>query len=64
MMLAANFMDIPPLLALSAAKLAVDVRNKDQAGLRDLFRFDGELIDVEEAIVQQENPWAMEGCLN
>jgi hypothetical protein len=62
-LLAANFMSIEPLLELSGAAFAAQVRGKNQEELKTLFQFEGELVPVDEKKIREENPWALEAPL-
>jgi S-phase kinase-associated protein 1 len=62
-LLAANFMSIEPLLELSGAAFASQVREKNVEELKTLFQFEGELIPVDEKKIREENPWALEAPL-
>ena len=57
-------MSITPLLELSAAAFASQVREKDPQQLKELFLFDGELIPVDEKAIREEHPWALEAPMN
>jgi hypothetical protein len=63
LLLAANFMSIEPLLELSGAAFASQIREKNTEQLKELFHFEGELIPVDEKKIREENPWALEAPL-
>mmetsp|Transcript_1486 Transcript_1486/g.1485 ORF Transcript_1486/g.1485 Transcript_1486/m.1485 type:complete len:177 (+) Transcript_1486:33-563(+) len=64
LILAANFMSIGPLLELSGAAFASQVRDKESTQLKELFGFEGELVPVDEKQIREENPWALEAPTN
>lgn len=57
---AANYMDIPPLLNLVAAKIASMIQNKSVERIRELFHLPNTLTPEEEEAMQEEYRWCME----
>jgi hypothetical protein len=53
-------MSIDPLLELTAASLASQVRDKDEKQLKTLFHIEADLPPVDCKTVRQEYPWAIE----
>jgi hypothetical protein len=53
-------MSIEPLLELTGASFASQVREKDVDQLKSLFHIEGELPAVDCKTVRQEYPWAIE----
>jgi len=56
--LAANFMDIKPLLDLSCAKVASMIKGKTTEEIRTQFNITAELTKAEEEQIREENRWA------
>lgn len=58
LILAANFMDIHPLLDLTCAKVASMVKGKESYEIRSIFNIDeSDCIAVDETQVRAENRW-------
>ena len=58
LILAANFMDIHPLLDLTCAKVASMVKGKESYEIRGIFNIDeSDCISVDETQVRAENRW-------
>lgn len=60
MVLAANFMDIKPLLDLSCAAVASLVKGKSTEEIRKTFNINNEYTPADEAQVRAENKWCEE----
>ena len=60
LILAANYMDIKPLLDLSCAKVASMMKGKTPEELRALFNIENDFTPEEEAQVREENRWVEE----
>ena len=58
--LAANYLDIKPLLELSWAKVATMIKGKSVVEVRKLFNIENDLTPEEEAQILEENKWAEE----
>lgn len=61
LILAANFMEIQPLLDLSCATIAAMAKGKTPTQLKELFRIESELktfTPEEEAQIREQNKWA------
>lgn len=59
--LAANFLDITPLLRLAVLAVSVDITGKSADEIRTIFNISNDLNDpVEKAKVMEENAWAFE----
>eukprot|EP00591_Stephanopyxis_turris_P005108 CAMPEP_0195516308 /NCGR_PEP_ID=MMETSP0794_2-20130614/7071_1 /TAXON_ID=515487 /ORGANISM="Stephanopyxis turris, Strain CCMP 815" /LENGTH=190 /DNA_ID=CAMNT_0040644869 /DNA_START=99 /DNA_END=671 /DNA_ORIENTATION=+ len=57
---AANFLDIPPLLDLTCAKVATMLKGKTPEQVKEAFNIEGAFTPEEEAKVNGENPWLEE----
>jgi S-phase kinase-associated protein 1 len=60
LILAANYLDIKPLLDLSCATFATLVKGKSAAEIRQQFNIDSDFTPEEEAQVREENKWCEE----
>ena len=60
LILAANFMDIPPLLELSCATVASMVKGKTPEEIRQHFNIVDDLTEAEEERIREENKWCEE----
>ena len=58
--MAANFLDIKPLLELSCAKVASLIKGKSVQEIRQFFNIENDFSPEEEAQVMEENRWAEE----
>ena len=58
--MAANYLDIKPLLELSCAKVASLIKGKSVQEIRDFFNIENDFTPEEEAQVMEENRWAEE----
>ena len=58
--MAANYLDIKPLLELSCAKVASQIKNKSVVEIRKYFNIENDFTPEEEAQIQEENRWAEE----
>ena len=58
--LAANYLDIKPLLELAWAKVATMIKGKSVVEVRNLFNIENDLTPEEEAQILEENRWAEE----
>jgi S-phase kinase-associated protein 1 len=59
LMLAANFMNIKPLLMLCGAAFASRIRGKNLDELKRIFGYEGELQQVDEREIREANLWAL-----
>ena len=60
LILAANYMDIKPLLDLTCAKVASTIKGKTPEEIRHTFGVDSEFTPEEEARIREENKWVEE----
>ena len=60
LILAANYLDIKPLLDLSCAKVASLIKNKSIQEIRRFFSIENDFTPEEEAQIMEENKWAEE----
>lgn len=60
LILAANYMDIKPLLDLTCAKVASYMKGKSAEEIRKRFNIENDLTPEEEAAIRAENKWAEE----
>ena len=60
LILAANFMDIPPLLELSCATVASMIKGKTPEEIRQHFNIVNDFTPEEEAQIREENKWCEE----
>jgi len=60
LILAANYMDIKPLLDLTCAKVASMIKGKTPEQIRKTFNIQNDFTPEEEEAVRQENKWAEE----
>ena len=58
--MAANYLDIKPLLELSCAKVASLIKGKSVQEIRQFFNIENDFSPEEEEQVMQENKWAEE----
>ena len=58
--MAANYLDIKPLLELSCAKVASMIKGKDVKQIRQFFNIENDFSPEEEQQVMEENRWAEE----
>jgi S-phase kinase-associated protein 1 len=60
LILAANYMDVRPLLDLSCATVASYIRGKTPDEIRALFNIVNDFTPEEEAQIREENKWVEE----
>ena len=60
LVMAANYLDIKPLLELSCAKVASQIKNKSVVEIRKYFNIENDFTPEEELQIQEENRWAEE----
>ena len=60
LILAANYLDIKPLLELSCAKVASLIKNRSIPEIRKFFNIENDFTPEEEAQIIEENKWAEE----
>jgi S-phase kinase-associated protein 1 len=60
LVLAANYMDIKPLLDLCCAKVASLIKGKSPEDIRKTFNIVNDFTPEEEAQVREENKWCEE----
>ena len=58
--MAANYLDIKPLLELSCAKVASLIKGKSVQEIRQFFNIENDFTPEEEAQIMEENRWAEE----
>ena len=58
--MAANYLDVKPLLELSCAKVASLIKGKSIQEIRQFFQIENDFSPEEEEQVMQENKWAEE----
>ena len=58
LILAANYMDIKPLLDLTCAKVASMIKGKTPEQIRKTFNIQNDFTPEEEEAVRAENKWA------
>lgn len=59
-MLAANYLDLKPLLDLTCAKVASLIKGKSPEEIRQTFNIVNDFTPAEEAQIQEENKWCEE----
>ena len=60
LIMAANYLDIKPLLDLGCAYVASMIKGKTPEQIRQLFNIENDFTPEEEAQIKQENKWAEE----
>ena len=60
LILAANYMDIKPLLDLTCATVASMIKGKTPDEIQKHFNIDNQLTPEEEAQIREENKWCEE----
>ena len=60
LVMAANYLDVKPLLELSCAKVASLIKGKSIQEIRQFFQIENDFSPEEEEQVMQENKWAEE----
>ncbi len=60
LILAANYMDIRPLMDLACAKVASIIKGKSPEEIRKVFNIQNDFTPEEEAQIREENQWCME----
>lgn len=60
LVIAANFLDIEPLVALGCAKIATYIKGKSVEEIRDVFGIQNDFTPQEEQQLREENKWAEE----
>ena len=58
--LASNYLDIPPLIELASAKTASTIKGKTTEEVRKLYGIQNDFTDEEEQQIIEENKWCME----
>ena len=58
--LAANYMDIKPLLELASSKIASVIKGKSPEEIRKTFNIQNDFTPEEEAQIREENQWCMD----
>lgn len=58
--LAANYMDIKPLMELASSKVASIIKSKSPEDIRKTFNIQNDFTPEEEAQIREENQWCME----
>ena len=58
--LASNYLNIPPLLELASAKMASIIKGKTSEEVRQIFGIQNEFTPEEEEQIIEENKWCME----
>ncbi|XP_021901134.1 SKP1-like protein 1A [Carica papaya] len=60
-LVAANYLDIKPLLDLLCSEIADRIKNKSVEFVRTFFGIENDYTEEEEARLRQQNAWAFEG---
>ena len=60
LILAANYMDIKPLLELASSKVASIIKGKSPAEIRKIFNIQNDFTPEEEAQIREENQWCID----
>ena len=60
LVMAANYLDVKPLLELSCAKVASQIKGKSIPEIRKYFSIENDFTPEEEALIAEENRWAEE----
>lgn len=60
LILAANYLDVKPLLDLGCKAVACLIKGKTPEQLKELFQITRDLTQEEEEILKKENPWLVE----
>ena len=60
LVMAANYLDIKPLLELTAAKIASFIKGKSVEEVRTIMGIENDITEEEMALIKQEKPWAEE----
>ena len=60
LILAANYMDIKPLMELASSKVASIIKGKSPEEIRKVFNIQNDFTPEEEAQIREENQWCME----
>jgi S-phase kinase-associated protein 1 len=55
--LAANYLDVAPLLDMAIAKVATQVKGRSPEEVKALFRIEPDITPEEERMVREQNPW-------
>jgi len=58
--LAANYMDIKPLLELASSKIASIIKGKTPEEIRKIFNIQNDFTPEEEQQIREENQWCMD----
>jgi len=58
--LAANYMDIKPLLDLGCAQIATQIKGKTPEEIRQTFNIENDFTPEEEAQIREENKWCID----
>jgi S-phase kinase-associated protein 1 len=60
MILAANYLDIKPLLGVTCQAVAMMIRGRTPEEIRDMFKIENDFTAEEEEEVRRENQWAFQ----
>ena len=60
LVMASEYLNIKPLLELSCAKVAANIKNKSVKEIRQYFSIENDFTPEEEAQIAEENKWAEE----
>lgn len=60
LIMAANYLDMKPLLDLACAKVASQIKNKSVKEIRQFFNIENDFTPEEESQIMEENKWAEE----
>ena len=60
LILAANYMDIKPLMELASAKVASNIKGKNPDEIRKTFNIQNDFTPEEENQIREENQWCLE----
>ena len=60
LVMAANYLDIKPLLELTAAKIASNIKGKSVDEVRTIMGIENDITPEEMELIKKEKPWAEE----
>lgn len=63
LMLAADYMQLPSLVQLTCAKVAVTIKHKSDEELRACFHIENDFTSEEEQEIREQNKWAVDDAV-
>lgn len=63
LMLAADYMQLPSLVQLTCAKVAVTIKHKSDGELRACFHIENDFTSEEEQEIREQNKWAVDDAV-